>query len=162
MALDTSSNKTGWALFINGKYSESGVIDLHKEKNVEERIKKMCLSITAIIFDKAPTEVVIEQLPSTRNADTTRKLSRIIGAVFYYCISNNINYSEMPCSTWRRLVGIENSKRSKAKADSMNHVLQKYKLDINDDEADAVNICEAYCIINNYAQNTHKRKKERK
>lgn len=151
LALDTSSNKTGWALFINGKYSESGVIDLHKHKNSEERIKGMCLSITSLIFDKSPNVVVIEQLPSTRNADTTRKLSRIIGAVFYYCISNNIEYSEMPCSTWRRLVGIENSKRSKAKADSMNHVLQKYKLDINDDEADAINICEAYCINKNNA-----------
>lgn len=151
LALDTSSNKTGWALFINGKYSESGVIDLSKNKNAEDRIKKMCLSITTLIFDKAPNVVVIEQLPSTRNADTTRKLSRIIGAVYYYCISNNIEYSEMPCSTWRKLVGIENSKRSKAKADSMNHVLQKYKLDINDDEADAINICEAYCINKNNA-----------
>lgn len=151
LALDTSSNKTGWALFVNGKYAESGVIDLSKNKNAEDRIKKMCFSITTLIFDKSPDDVVIEQMPSTRNADTTRKLSKIIGAVFYYCISNNIEYSEMPCSTWRRLVGIENSKGSKVKEDSMNHVLQKYKLDINDDEADAINICEAYCINKNNA-----------
>lgn len=146
LALDTSSNKTGWALFINGKYAESGVIDLHKHKDAEERIKKMCLAITALIFDKSPNNVVIEQMPSTRNADTVRKLSRIIGAVYYYCISENIDYSEIPCSTWRKLVGIGNSKRDKAKADSIARVLQKYKLDINDDEADAINICEAYCI----------------
>ena len=146
LALDTSSNKTGWALFINGKYAESGVIDLSKNKNAEERIKKMCFSITTLIFDKSPDDVVIEQMPSTRNADTTRKLSRIIGAVFYYCLSNNINYTELSCSTWRNLVGIKNSNRKKVKADSVNHVLQKYKLDINDDEADAINICEAFCI----------------
>lgn len=146
LALDTSSNKTGWALFINGKYAESGVIDLHKHKDAEERIKKMCLSVATLIFDKSPDHVVIEQMPSTRNADTVRKLSRIIGAVYYYCISKDIDYSEMPCSTWRRIVGIGNSKRSKAKADSIARVLQKYKLDINDDEADAINICEAYCI----------------
>lgn len=146
LALDTSSNKTGWALFINGKYAESGVIDLSKNKNTEERIKKMCFSITTLIFDKSPDDVVIEQMPSTRNADTTRKLSRIIGAVFYYCLSNNINYTEMSCSAWRKLVGIKNSNRKKVKADSVNHVLQKYKLDISDDEADAINICEAFCI----------------
>ena len=146
LALDTSSNKTGWALFIKGKYAESGVIDLSKNKNAEERIKKMCFSITTLIFDKSPDDVVIEQMPSTRNADTTRKLSRIIGAVFYYCLSNNINYTELSCSTWRNLVGIKNSNRKKVKADSVNHVLQKYKLDINDDEADAINICEAFCI----------------
>ena len=146
LSLDTSSNKTGSELFINGKYAESGVINLSKNKNAEERIKKMCFSITTLIFDKSPDDVVIEQMPSTRNADTTRKLSRIIGAVYYYCISNNINYSEMSCDMWRKLVGIKNSKGKKVKIDSMNRVLQKYKLDINDDEADAINICEAFCI----------------
>ena len=146
LALDTSSNKTGWALFINGKYAESGVIDLSKNKNAEDRIKKMCFSVTTLIFDKSPDDVVIEQMPSTRNADTTRKLSRIIGAVFYYCLSNNINYTEISCPTWRKLVGIKNSNRKKVKSDSINRVLQKYKLDINDDEADAINICEAFCI----------------
>lgn len=148
LALDTSSNKTGWALFINGKYAESGLIDLSKNKNVEERIKKMCLSITNLIFDKSPDIVVIEQLSSTRNADTTRKLSRIIGAVFYYCISNNINYTEMSCSTWRDLVGIKKSRGKKVKVDSMNRVLQKYKLDVDDNEADAINICDAFCLKN--------------
>ena len=128
LALDTSSNKTGWALFINGKYAESGVIDLSKNKNAEDRIKKMCFSVTTLIFDKSPDDVVIEQMPSTRNADTTRKLSRIIGAVFYYCLSNNINYTEISCPTWRKLVGIKNSNRKKVKSDSINRVLQKYKL----------------------------------
>lgn len=148
LALDTSSNKTGWALFINGKYAESGLIDLSKNKNVEERIKKMCLTITTLIFDKSPDNVVIEQLSSTRNADTTRKLSRIIGAVFYYCISNNINYTEMSCATWRDLVGIKKSRGKKVKVDSMNRVLQKYKLDVDDNEADAINICDAFCLKN--------------
>ena len=52
----------------------------------------------------------------------------------------------MSCFAWRKLVGIKNSNRKKVKADSVNHVLQKYKLDISDDEADAINICEAFCI----------------
>lgn len=151
LALDTSSNKTGWALFINGKYAESGLIDLSKNKNTEERIKKMCFSIATLIFDKSPDYVVIEELPSTRNADTVRKLSRIIGAVYYYCISKDIDYTEMSCDTWRKAVGIKNSKGGKVKIDSMNRVLQKYKLDVDDNEADAINICDAYCINHNYA-----------
>ena len=146
LALDTSSNKTGWALFINGKYAESGVIDLSKNKNVEDRIKKMCMSITALIFDKSPDNVVIEQLSSTRNADTTRKLSRIIGAVYFYCISKNINYSEISCKSWRNAVGIKNVKGKRVKEESVKRVLLKYNLNINDDEADAINICEAFCI----------------
>lgn len=151
LAFDTSTKKTGWALFINGKYAESGLIDLSKNKNVEERIKKMCLTITTLIFDKSPDHVVIEELPSTRNADTVRKLSRIIGAVYYYCISKNIDYTEMSCDAWRGTVGIKNSRGGKVKIDSMDRVLQKYKLDVDDNEADAINICDAYCINHNYA-----------
>lgn len=151
LAFDTSTKKTGWSLFINGKYAESGLIDLSKNKNVEERIKKMCLTITTLIFDKSPDHVVIEELPSTRNADTVRKLSRIIGAVYYYCISKDIDYTEMSCDTWRNAVGIKNSKGGKVKIDSMNRVLQKYKLDVDDNESDAINICEAYCINHKYA-----------
>ncbi len=151
LAFDTSTKKTGWSLFINGKYAESGLIDLSKNKNTEERIKKMCFSIATLIFDKSPDYVVIEELPSTRNADTVRKLSRIIGAVYYYCISKNIDYTEMSCDTWRNAVGIKNSKGGKVKIDSMDHVLQKYKLDVDDNEADAINICDAYCINHNYA-----------
>lgn len=151
LAFDTSTKKTGWALFINGKYAESGLIDLSKNKNTEERIKKMCFSIATLIFDKSPDYVVIEELPSTRNADTVRKLSRIIGAVYYYCISKDIDYTEMSCDTWRNAVGIKNSKGGKVKIDSMNRVLQKYKLDADDNESDAINICEAYCINHKYA-----------
>ena len=146
LALDTSTSKTGWALFINGKYAESGVIDFHREKKAEERIRKMCLAVATLIFDKSPDNIVIEQLSSTRNADTTRKLSRIIGAVYYYCISADINYKEMSCDTWRGLVGIKNSKGKKVKADSINRVLQKYRLDVDDNEADAINICDAFCL----------------
>ena len=151
LAFDTSTKKTGWALFINGKYAESGLIDLSKNKNTEERIKKMCFSIATLIFDKSPDYVVIEELPSTRNADTVRKLSRIIGAVYYYCISKDIDYTEMSCDTWRNAVGIKNSKGGKVKIDSMDRVLQKYKMDVDDNEADAINICDAYCINHNYA-----------
>lgn len=151
LAFDTSTKKTGWALFINGKYAESGLIDLSKNKNTEERIKKMCFSIATLIFDKSPDYVVIEELPSTRNADTVRKLSRIIGAVYYYCISKDIDYTEMSCDAWRNAIGIKNSKGGKVKIDSMDRVLQKYKLDVDDNEADAINICDAYCINHNYA-----------
>lgn len=151
LAFDTSTKKTGWALFINGRYAESGLIDLSKNKNTEERIKKMCFSIATLIFDKSPDYVVIEELPSTRNADTVRKLSRIIGAVYYYCISKDIDYTEISCDTWRNAVGIKNSKGGKVKIDSMDRVLQKYKLDVDDNEADAINICDAYCINHNYA-----------
>jgi hypothetical protein len=39
LSLDTSTSSTGWAFFINGKYKNSGVIDLKNIKNAPERMK---------------------------------------------------------------------------------------------------------------------------
>lgn len=146
LSLDTSSKVTGWALFINGKYKDSGTIDLHKNKDSLSRVKDMCLTIAKLIKDKKPTEVVIEQMPSTRNAITTRMLSKIIGAVYYHCITNKIPYEEMSCQKWRSIIGIGKRKRDDAKAESIKRIKEIYKIDTDDNEADAINICEAYCL----------------
>lgn len=41
ISLDTSSSSTGWAIFINGKYKSSGVIDLKDIKDTNVRLKTM-------------------------------------------------------------------------------------------------------------------------
>lgn len=145
LALDTSSKVTGWALFINGKYKKSGVIDLHDNRDSEDRTRQMCKSVSELIKSSSPTQVVIEELPSTRNARTTRLLSRIIGAVYYHCVINGLPYEEIQVSTWRSIVGIDNKTREKAKEESIIRAT-KYKKNLNDDEADAINIGDAYCI----------------
>ena len=42
LSLDTSSTKTGWAVFKNGIYKESGVLDWsHIKDNTEDRLQIM-------------------------------------------------------------------------------------------------------------------------
>lgn len=146
LSLDTASKVTGWALFVNGKYKCSGTIDLHKDKNSITRVARMCSSIVELIKEHSPTDIVIEEMPSTRNAKTTRMLSKIIGAVYYHCLVNRIPYEEASCAKWRGTLGIDKRKREEAKLASINRVKTVYSKDINDDEADAINIGEAYCI----------------
>ena len=152
LALDTSTKVTGWALFINGEYKRSGSIDMHKIKDSAKRSKDMCLNITALISQSKADEVVIEELPSKRNMKTVRALSRIIGAVFYHCVNKNLKYEEISCAVWRPIVGIDNSNRDNAKLMSINRVKKVYFKSVTDDEADAINIGEAYCIKNGYAE----------
>ena len=149
LSLDTASKVTGWALFVNGKYKCSGTIDLHKNKNSITRVAKMCISIVGLIKEHNPTDVAIEEMPSTRNAKTTRMLSKIIGAVYYHCLVNKIPYEELSCSKWRGTLGIDKRNREDAKLASINRVKTIYGKDMNDDEADAINIGEAYCINHN-------------
>ena len=109
----------------------------------------MCISIVGLIKEHNPTDVAIEEMPSTRNAKTTRMLSKIIGAVYYHCLVNKIPYEELSCSKWRGTLGIDKRNREDAKLASINRVKTIYGKDMNDDEADAINIGEAYCINHN-------------
>lgn len=156
LSLDTASKVTGWALFVNGKYKCSGTIDLHKDKNPITRVSKMCLNIVDLIKEHNPTDVAIEEMPSTRNAKTTRMLSKIIGAVYYHCLINNIPYEEVSCTKWRGTLGIDKRKRDEAKLESVKRVKAVYGKDIKDDEADAINIGEAYCINYNIGRKGYK------
>ena len=54
VALDTSTNVTGWALYVNGKYSRSGSIDVHKIKDSKRRTIDMCFHITALLSQLKP------------------------------------------------------------------------------------------------------------
>ena len=145
LALDTSSNVTGWALFTNSHYTNSGVINLRHEKELNRRMRLMCLKIMALIKEINPTYVVVEQLNSTRNAHTVRVLSKIIGSAYNYCITTGTNYEEMSCAVWRRIVGIKGRKTEYLKQESVNRVASKYDKCVDDNEADAINLCEAYC-----------------
>ena len=148
VALDTSTKVTGWALFIDGKYKRSGSIDMHKVRDSFTRTKEMCFHITTLITQLKADVVVIEELPTMRNMKTVRALSRIIGAVFYHCIYKGIKYEEISCAVWRSVFGIDNKNRDNAKIMSINRVKRVYHKSLSDDETDAINIGEAYCIRN--------------
>lgn len=152
VALDTSTKVTGWALFIDGKYKRSGSIDMHKVKESEQRTRDMCFHVTALINKLKADEVVIEELPSMRNMRTVRALSRVIGSIFYYCTSKGIEYEEISCAVWRSVFGIDNRNRDNAKEMSINRIKLVYHKSVSDDEADAINIGEAYCVRKGYAE----------
>lgn len=150
LALDTSSTITGWCLFVNGKYFESGTIDLHKQKDSDLRVKAMCLKIMKLMDGLQPTEVVVEELTSMRNVRTVRILTRIIGSAYNSCLVRNVSYAEIPCSTWRNIVNIKNKRRKIVKELSIARASDLYKKYIDDNEADAINLCDAYCILKKY------------
>ena len=56
----------------------------------------------------------------------------------------NIFYVEYTPSEWRSLVGITARKREDCKAASIKRIKDIYNIDVDDNEADAINIGEAY------------------
>ena len=146
LSLDTSSVKTGWSYFFDGKYIESGTIDLSKIKDLDVRIKTMILSIGEVIDKFEPNHVVIEDIVVERNWHTFKVLAIIVGAVYGLCVNKNISYSSLSPTQWRNIIdsGTKPRKRDELKIWGKDKVKMLINIDMNDDQADAVLIGYSY------------------
>lgn len=145
--MDSSSSKTGYAIFDNGLYKESGLIDFdtkeYKKKykdNSEKRIEDMCLEIINVLKKYKPDIIVIEKLNVGRNLKTARILSKVLGVVYCYSILNNCFYYEIQASEWRGKLGMQSAKRKREeyKQLSKQYVLDNFGIEVTDDESDSI------------------------
>lgn len=149
ISMDTSSNSTGVAIFVDGKLSRHFLIDLKRIKNTDERIAEMIKQIYKVIEEESPDIIVTELTVVTRNAQAQRNLTMILGAIYGKCIENNIwHYSFRP-TEWRSLIDTTKKPKGRKREDykewSMELVRDFYKLDyLNDDISDAILIGRAY------------------
>lgn len=147
MSLDCSTACSGLAVWDNGKYMESHVIDMSKIKNLEERQKQMCIQLWKGLDYYNPSIVYIEDTYCHRNPDTQKKLNRIQGVIYAWCITHDAEFYCIMPSAWRsHIEGFPQGKgikRQKQKEFSIQYFTKKYgRPPITDDESDAVLIGE--------------------
>lgn len=152
MAFDTSTTKTGWSIFIDGKYNDCGLIDLSdmKEK-AEQRIPVMIEEIKNQIINYSPDIIVVENTVVSRNIAAQRNLTMLLGMIWYLCIEMNIEYQVVRPTEWRSWVSSEKkgNKREELKAWSVNKVKELYGIiPESDDVSDAILI--GYGYVNRY------------
>ena len=148
LSLDTSTTSTGWAIFKDGEYQESGVIDdFKKVKNGYERLKLMTKELLDSIGQLKPDIIVIEKDVVFGNMKVIDMLMKIIGAVYGFCLFNGITYYEFAPSEWRKYVKLQafGRKRDEFKKASIKYIKDNLNMEVNDDEADAICIGLAYC-----------------
>ena len=149
ISLDTSTSSTGYAVYISGKLHRYDLIDFKRIKNTDERIKEMILKIYEIIETEKPQIIVVEMTVVTRNAQTQRNLTMILGAIQGKCLENNIFFSLLRPTEWRKLVNNEKEKLPRKREELKQWSKQKVSdilgiNDINDDISDAILIGQAY------------------
>ena len=153
LAFDQSTRITGWSVFEDGQYSKSGVIDLHKITDTDERSKQMGIEICKVIQDANPDEVVIEEVALQSNADTLKKLARIQGMAIGFAAAHNIPTHILEPSKWRRALSYQQGPkvtRAALKEQSLNFVKNVLGLTIkSEDENEA-------CAINAAAHKIYK------
>lgn len=151
VSLDTSTQKSGCALFEDGKLVDHLLIDLHRMTDAEKRMNKMCSSLARVLKNWEPDAVYIEYPEGQGgNIKTFNMLCEILGAVRLYCAVKDCEFNEVRPPQWRKWLGMDQSKKKRAelKQMSMDYVLETFGVECNNDEADA--ICIGCAVLEYY------------
>lgn len=144
LSFDQSTNLTGFSLFDNGDYVDSGVIDKHTIKDTDKRVAAMGLDICKKIKEYKPDAVIIEDIQKQSNTKTVIYLARLQGCIILYCASKGIDLKILHPSEWRRILSYEQGpkvKREQLKEQSINYVKEHLGFDNFSEDR-----CEACCI----------------
>lgn len=140
VALDTSTNKSGCSLFIDGELKDYRLLDMSSVKDTNKRINEMAKALMGLLREWNPAIVYIEIPQGHLNIRLTQMLSELLGIVRGHCLTNDIYYEEMNPSVWRKYVGLPQGKKKRAelKVMSVEFVKNTYGIDVNDDVADSI------------------------
>lgn len=146
IALDTSTTKSGYAYFVNGRLEDKGVVDCSKEKNTDIRIEDMCIGLVNLLKKYKPDIVVIEKPPFINSPQTLIQLSEIVGCCRGWAITQGYcEFVEFMPNQWRSLIKNENDKiprkREECKQwdiDMVHHYFPDIACVTDDNEADAI------------------------
>ena len=146
--LDQSTKITGYSVFINNNLDTYGLLFANeKEKNPIERMKEMNDKIIALIDNVKPDYIVFENVQFQNNYGTFQQLSQLQGVIMAYLFKINIGFNLIEPTAWKSCCGIKGRKRIEQKANTQKFVKERYKVDVSEDEADAIGI--GYWSINN-------------
>ena len=149
MSIDSSTNTTGYAFFMNGVLKSYSTCDYSYIKNTQKRIDNMILFICEMIENERPDIVVTELTVVNRNAEAQRNLTMILGAIRYKCLELKIEYYSLRPTEWRKLIKNKDEKiprkREELKKWSINKIKENYNIETHsDDLSDAILIGQGY------------------
>ena len=138
LALDLSTKQSGYALGEDKNLIKHGYISA----SARDPIKR-------IIKNEAIQKIVMEQVRPQFNSHTNKILMWLQAAIVIkaYEINPKIQYDFIGASTWRSVLKIKQGrgiKREQLKPQDIQYVKNKYNITVNDDQADAICIFDAY------------------
>lgn len=142
LSLDQSSHVTGYAIFEDGKYIQSGIFSL-KSSDLGERLyayrKKLIELIDIFNIDEVAFEDI--QLQGQMSGVTTYKiLAEIFGITEELLTELKIPYHIVNSNTWKSKLKIKGKERSVQKKNCQQWVLDTYGKKVSQDEADSIAI----------------------
>lgn len=159
LALDQSTQSTGYAIFLNGQLLKHGCFSpSHRDYLI--RISKLCEWVESIIDTLGDElEIAIEDIQLQEfepngtgrkfqdvGIQTFKKLAHVQGALLNLFIKRNIPYQLVYSSSWKKTCEIKRTYRNEEKKATQQFILNRYNESVSSDEADA--ICLGYHVLN--------------
>lgn len=141
LGLDTSTTSTGYCVMEDNKILAYGVIKPKKSLDVIDRIIYIEKEIKELIIAKEVEYVCIEELSSMRGASTTKVLATLQGHLEVELRKKEMLVTKCRPSQWRK-GKVKGRTRQELKSSAIEYIKNKYNLEVNDDEADAICIAE--------------------
>lgn len=151
ISLDASTSCSGYSIYQNNKFIQSGIIETNKKIKGDEKLNQMIDLIHSLLKYEKPSIIVCEKIVVTRNALSTRMLQELTGAIRGFCIEHNIDYVSLAPASWRSIIVKEmmqkpnGRKREDQKAWALDIINNKLGIEtVSTDEAEAILIGRAY------------------
>lgn len=153
LTIDASTRSTGWSIGQNNNLQQHGYI-IASSKEVRKRIIKMRDELSKIIKNNNIDKIIMQEVRPEYNSHTNKVLMwlQAIIIIVAYEINPKIEYEFINASQWRAALKIKQGrgiKRDQVKTSDIQYVKNKYNITVNDDEADAICIFDAYWEKNN-------------
>ena len=142
LSFDQSTRCSGYAYFEDGKYVESGVVDMSKSKlETDKRSFEMAKELWKIIKKYKPDHLILEDTQQQNNIKTVIILARLQGIVIGYAEAHGVKVHILLPSQWRAALSYTQGpkvKRQELKQQSINYIKENLGLDLPEDECEAI------------------------
>lgn len=154
LSLDASTTSTGYAVFDAGVLIEHGAFRPTND-NPKDRIEKIYKDIKGLMNKYKFDDVYIEDVPlsASINKRVAENLLLLQGCILSLCFDFSVRFTQMEPSNWRRLCGLNSSKkRDEQKESAIKLVNEKFGFDYvwvdskTDSKTGHSDICEAILI----------------
>lgn len=153
LALDLSTKSSGMAVGTDASLEFHGCVSAN-DKNVIARIIKMRDQIKSYIQQYKVDKIIMQEVRPQVNSHTNKVLMWLQAAVVIaaYEVDPKIECQFIGASEWRAAIKIKQGrgiKRDELKPRDIQYVQNKYNIKVNDDQADAICIFDAYWVKDN-------------
>lgn len=142
LALDQSTNITGWSIYDGNELIKYGVFSTSESNDEIARDYEVRIWLINMINNWNPDFVGIEGIQYQQNFGVTtfETLARLQGIIMETLYELNLPYVVCPTNTWRHHCGVKGRTRVDKKKSMQLLVKEWFDITITDDEADAIGI----------------------